>query len=500
MSIVKFIQWGTPNNPKTYQQYTNSFQQVKSQYPGGVIFVTYTDEKNKQKQEIWANGVQYSVGGGGGNIIYGTTAPDAAGIVTVEGSAVTGDDGYIYVYTTSESQTAYYWSENHWVAFDIDAEHVWFPEGFSRTEAWGCITATTNNEVETSCEGYNLKQVLEKFLVKELWPTIGTSRSSVPTYTLTAGTVALSRSSVDVLRNSTQTITVTYTKPTTSNLSDDTYTPTTSSTGFKWGYKEKLTNQSITAGNISKNGTTVTGTTGTPSDEATIKVGLKNGNVISTDTGKYASVLAKGNTNVQYTYTIPTSGYVSSASQTFISGGDYVDGFTVTWEDPEENTVTSATCPAVTAYYANNKKECNESHKYSASALSQDLPSKASHQHNTATLTYKVYQPVIFQIKNTSGWTDVQKGYFYGTDNTSIDLGTFTKPVDKNTCINFRFLIPSDTKIIQFLGAGTTMTPGTHYEVTEETVTIDNNEYTVVNLKDQAGFTASASISLTISK
>lgn len=514
MSKVKFIQWGTDVSPKKFTDRwavdeqnkptgpSTSFSDLLSAYAGGVIFVTYTDAKGKDLvQEIWANGVQYSVGGGGGgNIIYGITAPDANGIVTVEGSTVTGNDGYIYVYTTPEYQTAYYWAADHWAAFDVDAEHVWFPEGFSRTEAWGCVAATTNSVVETSCEGYNLKQVLEKFLVKELWPKTGTSRSSVPTYTLTAGTVSLSSSSVDVLRNSTQTVTVTYTKPTTATLSTSTYTPRTSSTGFTWGYKEALTAQSVTDGNISKNGAVVTGATGTPSDETTIRVGLKNGNVISTDTGKYASVLAKGNENVQYTYTIPTSAYVSSASQTFISGGDYVDGFTVTWTDPEKKTVTSATCPAVTAYYANNKKECDASHTYTASASTQTLPSRAQHEHNTAKLTYKVYQPVIFQIKNTSGWGDVASGKFYGTANTSIDLGTFTQPVDKNTYSNFRFLIPSDTNITKFLGAGKPMTLGTHYEITEETVTIANNEYTVVNLKDQAGFAASASISLTISK
>jgi hypothetical protein len=139
---------------------------------------------------------------------------------------------------------------------------------------------------------------LEKFLVKELWPTTGTSRSSVPTYTLTAGTVSLSSSSVDVLRNSTQTVTVTYTKPTAATLSTSTYTPSTSSTGFTWGYKEALTDQSVTDGNISKNGVVVTGSTSVPSDETTIRVGLKNGNAISTDTGKYASVLAKGNEKV----------------------------------------------------------------------------------------------------------------------------------------------------------------------------------------------------------
>lgn len=500
MSKVKFIQWGTPESPKTYNDYTTSFESIKEQYPGGVIFVTYTDDKNKQKQEIWANGVQYSVGGGGGNIIYGSVAPTENGEVIIGGDKVEGDDGYIYIYTTSESQTAYYWQGGKWVAFDIDAEHVWFPEGFSRTEAWGCITATTNNEVETSCEGYNLKQVLEKFLVKELWPTPGTSRSSVPTYTLTAGEVSLSSSSIDVLRNSTKTVTVTYTKPTAATLSTSTYTPRTSSTGFTWGYKEALTDQSVTDGNISENGAEVKGSTSTPSNEATIKVGLKSGNVISTTAGQYASALAKDNTKVQYTYTVPTTNYVSSAKQTFISGGDYVDGFTVTWKDPQQQTVTSATCPAVKAYYANNKKECDASHEYSADESAQTLPSQASHTHNTVELTYNVYQPVIFQINNGSEWKDVKDGKFYGKVNTSLDLGTFTQQVDGNTYSRFRFLIPSDTTITKFLGDGKALTQDVQYKITTSTETINGNKYTVVNMTDSAAFTADASISLTISK
>lgn len=514
MSKVKFIQWGTPTSPKTFAQRwelgaddkptgnpSQEFEALLTAYAGGVIFVTYKDAKGKNiLQEIWANGVPYSVGGGGGNIIYGSVAPTESGEVIIDGDKVEGDDGYIYIYTTPESQTAYYWQGGKWVAFDIDAEHVWFPEGFSRTEAWGCITATTNNEVETSCEGYNLKQVLEKFLVKELWPTTGTTRSAVPTYTLTAGAVELSTSSVDVLRNSTQTVTATYAKPGPDTLKSSPYTPTTTSTGFTWGYKEALTDKTITAGNISKNGTTVTGTISTPSNEATIKVGLKSGSVISTTAGQFASALAKDNTQVQYTYTVPTANYVSSATQTFISGGDYADGFTVTWKDPQSTTVTSATCPAVSAYPANNKKECDESHVYTAASSTQTLPSKASHTHKTATLTYKVYQPVIFQIKNGSKWTDIASGKFYGTANTSISLGTFTQQVDGNTYGVFRFLIPSDSTIVKFLGDGKALTQGVQYKITTSTETINGNTYTVVNMTDSAAFTADAPISLTISK
>ena len=71
MSKVKFIQWGTPASPKSNTDRwasegvnSETFQNLLDQYSGGIIFVTYTDTNNKQAQEIWANGVQYAVGGG----------------------------------------------------------------------------------------------------------------------------------------------------------------------------------------------------------------------------------------------------------------------------------------------------------------------------------------------------------------------------------------------------------------------------------------------------
>jgi hypothetical protein len=49
MSKVKFIQWGTPTNPKTIEQYNDDFVSVREQYPGGVIFVTYYTDESKTK-------------------------------------------------------------------------------------------------------------------------------------------------------------------------------------------------------------------------------------------------------------------------------------------------------------------------------------------------------------------------------------------------------------------------------------------------------------------
>lgn len=179
MSKVKFIQWGTPESPKTYNDYTTSFASVKEQYPGGVIFVTYTDDKNKQKQEIWANGVQYSVGGGGGNVIYGTVIPDASGVVkTSDGEVITGDEGSIYVYTTPEYQTAYYWdlTGNKWLPFNVDAENVWFHDDMTMAGSYDRIgnftksttgTSTVCTQLGISTTTYNLKTLLENIFSKE---------------------------------------------------------------------------------------------------------------------------------------------------------------------------------------------------------------------------------------------------------------------------------------------------------------------------------------------
>lgn len=206
MSKVKFIQWGTPEKPKTYQEYTESFEDVKSQYPGGVIFVTYTDDNKKQKQEIWANGVQYSVGGGGGgNVIYGTTAVGSDGTA----GDITGDEGYIYIYQSDTAQTAYYWNNGKWKPFNVDAENIYFPNGFERTEAWGYFTAsadgTLKNETKPT-EGElpkNLVQVFEHYLVKPIFPTGVKVQANVPNATFTAAYTAASPISISAVYKNT---------------------------------------------------------------------------------------------------------------------------------------------------------------------------------------------------------------------------------------------------------------------------------------------------------
>lgn len=198
MSKVKFIQWGTDTSPKLYFDrfkedgtMADTFSGILSQYAGGIIFATYYKDNTKQDivQEIWANGVQYSVGGGGGNVIYGTDmvddtgktytwqidkntgdfAIDENGQCIPEYTNITGSEGSIYVYTGEKTQTAYYWKDNKWKPFNVDAENVWFTKGVQRTEPWG-TAELPNARPEDECIGLNLKQLLEYYLVKETWP------------------------------------------------------------------------------------------------------------------------------------------------------------------------------------------------------------------------------------------------------------------------------------------------------------------------------------------
>ena len=216
MSKVKFIQWGTPTSPKAYSARFNTdgtmadtFSDILSQYPGGVIFVTYyKDNTNKGTvQEIWANGVQYSVGGGGGgNIIYGTTAPNSStGKVVIDGSEVTGDDGYIYVYKSADHQTAYYWDNQKWNPFNVDAENVWFHDditlageytrvGNFTKEATG--TAKVKTILNKGTASFNLLELMTGILSKAV--ASGAKFTPTTSRTAAAGQLSISQNTTPI--------------------------------------------------------------------------------------------------------------------------------------------------------------------------------------------------------------------------------------------------------------------------------------------------------------
>ena len=78
--------------------------------------------------------------------------------------------------------TAYYFdceegSEDRgkWVAFtgNVNAENVWFSTAIQRNQTWGCQAASTDGSLQTDegTKNKNLREVLEYYLISELWPT-----------------------------------------------------------------------------------------------------------------------------------------------------------------------------------------------------------------------------------------------------------------------------------------------------------------------------------------
>ena len=220
---VKFIQLGTDADPVANKIYTDttgtverSLAYTKAQYPGAIIFATFINEDDEPAQEIWANGVKYSVGGGGGGTVYmGTCTIDSNGEFTKDdkgeytGSVFKGykssdntaldlssakfKDGDIYVLCKalgitwdSLTSTGFVYQNKRWEALagSVNAENVWFPNGINRTELWGVKTKT--NDVQTECAGNNLKTLLEYYLVKPSFPTVTTSYANIsaPTWSV----------------------------------------------------------------------------------------------------------------------------------------------------------------------------------------------------------------------------------------------------------------------------------------------------------------------------
>lgn len=81
--------------------------------------------------------------------------------VTINGSDVPSRTAYIYNGATSA-----------WQALDgnVTAENVYFPDGLQRTAKFGFQPEST--DIQTECEGMNLKDLLEWYLVEEKYPKV----------------------------------------------------------------------------------------------------------------------------------------------------------------------------------------------------------------------------------------------------------------------------------------------------------------------------------------
>ena len=232
MSKVKFIQLSAASK----SQYDKKLEEAQSSYPGAIIFVTYTDDtdNNKQKQEIWANGTKYEVGGGAGNVIYGDVPVNANGVA----GDYTGSEGSIYVYKSENSQTAYYWESNKWEPFNVDAENIWFHEditlagnytsigNFSKTSIEGTASLYDKLGLEDQTKDFSLKTLITKLLSEVVFPTPTDPSPATLTSSVTAPSITSSTSGVsnDAILNIGDLITINSVTANSSSYSGQTYT------------------------------------------------------------------------------------------------------------------------------------------------------------------------------------------------------------------------------------------------------------------------------------
>lgn len=550
MSKVKFIQWGTPEKPKTYQQYTESFEDVKSQYPGGVIFVTYTDDNDKQKQEIWANGVQYSVGGGGGgNVIYGTDMIDATGktytwqidgetgefVIDENGQRIpeytniTGSEGSIYVYTGEKTQTAYYWvttdDGGKWEPFNVDAENIWFDGAVKRNKAWGKMGATQTSVVDFT-ERKNLVDYLKFYLLESgpvPEPTVNYNENDSPTLTVS------SNHSITGLEVTDGTNTYTVGTHWVHAGTKVSLIQNKSVKYSNFGLSTSTRTQSLTQGGISVTGMPFgfwltendaeggkTDTKVKTSDETTIATTYQGNSTTQSftvaDTYEYgACKIQLGVSNL--TYTAPTGQndfaevtaststdevYLPVTHQRDFRVQDKKDGtITITGTNKNSWSATSAACtiPSVTVYVSNNESDSYEKYTYSKTINSSTQTKSPSNK--TATITLKGYYPIYSNIKQSAYTTTVTE-----VNNDSKYNYSFTTWKTKWASGGKAPVIieyPSTKTATLTVGGSATQVGGPYTPVTQVNKTIGGNTVTYNQLQINLSFAAGQAITFSLS-
>lgn len=146
-----------------------------------VVEVTDSDGNKHDKIKLTAAASNSTV------VTKGSTAPEEAVAnptngdyyikeVAINGSDVPSRTAYIY---NGETST--------WQALDgnVTAENVYFPDGLQRTAQFGFQKEST--DIKTECEGMNLKDLLEWYLVEEKYPSINLTQAKA-----NAGTYSIS--------------------------------------------------------------------------------------------------------------------------------------------------------------------------------------------------------------------------------------------------------------------------------------------------------------------
>lgn len=534
MTEVKFIQIGANQDliwDSSLTPAAGSYNAVRNDalqsYPSAIIFGQYKKSVGATKvyYELWANGKEYKIGGSGDIIVFSSSDDPWTYFTPGHGGAAeTPVQGTYYIKTVGQARTAYiltsenYQLEASWAALsgNVNAENVFFPNGFERTEQWGTAGASVLPVTDQDIVGKNLKEVFEYYLVKEAWPSVDTTtdNSTSPTFTAEDGGTTLvvkytnaSGAAIsdgeNVLYNSVIYIKNTYDPTLTvtaipGESSLDGFDPTSTKT-LTFGPNKIINMYEKGWSNVVTGGTITTGSTRSGDQVSAVRQSVTttnnqtNTSVIKIESDTVATANAESGNDVEVTHT--TGAQTSLGSKTISVENTNANSITTTYK-VGETTVTSVSIPAIgNTYYLSNKGNRQSDKKINKDAVTVNLPTAATKTISTDSLTYKVYLPV-YLYKNSVTPTEIK---YYGSlitlyDNVEIGIAL---PGDRD---NWKVEFPASSSINTLTINGVTMTNNVHYTITTTSKTVGEAtvSYKILKFTDSAACTTDAKIVLKI--
>lgn len=155
-------------------------------------FVNLVDSSNSNvKVSILDSSIVLTAPESHANITVGTVSPEESGLVPSHGDYYVKEEVITEKLGAEPRRTAYIYNadDGAWQALDgnVDATNVFFKDGVDRTAAIGVLPATANGEIENEGKAMNLKELLEYYLVEEMYPTVlaSTGIANVSKYAIT---------------------------------------------------------------------------------------------------------------------------------------------------------------------------------------------------------------------------------------------------------------------------------------------------------------------------
>ena len=155
-------------------------------------FVKLVDSSNSNvKVSILDSSIVLTAPVSHANITVGTVSPEESGLAPSHGDYYVKEEVITEKLGAEPRRTAYIYNADDeiWQALDgnVDATNVFFKNGVNRTAAIGVLPATANGEIENEGKAMNLKELLEYYLVEEMYPTVlaSTGIANVSKYAIT---------------------------------------------------------------------------------------------------------------------------------------------------------------------------------------------------------------------------------------------------------------------------------------------------------------------------